>query len=211
MRRIGTILSASAIAGLLLAGCSGGSDPDEGTTEDAAQTTSDDAGASGGDGAEETGAAADPDASADEVLREAGLLEGDQVVLGPTSPDDPAVQRAICDYVFGTTDEVIERSGIVGELALLDSSGYSQLGGNGDGLQCVYDVDGEDGLGILLWSQELPPIEEDDGTQIVASGQFGEHWGAVAYAPTFTGDVMDEDAAAAWLDDAATRWGGASV
>lgn len=261
MRGIRTIVSVGTLGVLLLTGCAGEDDPDEGTTADPAQTTedsgaaidegddstaatgdsvtgddaasseSDAAGAGDGgptqddaatgtggasesgdsDGVGETGAAPDPGAAPEEILEQAGLLDGQRVVVGPGGVDDPTVQAAICDYVVGTQDEVADITGVSGDLTPLDSNGYNQWGGNGDGVQCVYDLDGEDGLAIMLWSEEIPPVEDGDETQLLATGPVGEHWGTVAYAPTFTGEVMDEDAAAAWLEDAATRWGGASV
>ena len=164
-----------------------------------------------GGGSDETGAAPDPDAAPEEVLEQAGLLDGQQVVVGPGGVDDPTVQAAICDYVVGTQDEVAAITGVSDDLTPLDGNGYTQRGGNGGGIQCVYDVDGADGFGIVLWSKEIPNVEDGDETQLLASGPVGEHWGTVAYAPTFAGEVMDEAAAAAWLEDAATRWGGASA
>lgn len=186
-------------------------DGDTATEDTATEARVADGDGGDGGGSDETGAAPDPDAAPEEVLEQAGLLDGQQVVVGPGGVDDPTVQAEICDYVVGTPDEVAAITGVSGDLTPLVSNGYNQRGSNGGGIQCVYDVDGADGLGIVLWSKEIPHAEDGDETQLLASGPVGEHWGTVAYAPTFAGEVMDEAAAAAWLEDAATRWGGASV
>ncbi len=144
-----------------------------------------------------------------EVLDSLGLLDGDKVRVDPAAPMDPGIARAMCEYVFGKPAQVAEVTGVTGELTLLESSGYEQWPAQGDGLQCIWDVDGANGFGTMMWSQQVPTPNSEEA-YIAADVPVGDFHGVVAYAPDYEGTTLDEDAATAWLEDAATRWAGAS-
>lgn len=159
----------------------------------------------GGDNSKE------PSAS-EQLLVEEGLLKDGVVSLGPAGPTDEAVNQAICDYVFGSPEEVAATADVDGEVALTEDSGYEQLGGNGNGAQCVYTVDGEDAFGLWLWSDERE-LDDEDVEFVVAEVQVDSgRFGLMMRAPDWDGDLgVDEAAATEWLEDAGTRWGGSSV
>src|SRR5690606_16717039 len=96
------------------------------------------------------------DGAAADVLAEAGLLDDEgRVAYGPVVPD-AEFDAVICEYVFGTTDEVIELAGLPADAVLLDGSGPAQLGGGGGGVRCGYGEGGEGGdamLAVRVWNK----------------------------------------------------------
>lgn len=154
-----------------------------------------------------------PDSAAQQTLDEGGLLENGAVAFGPTTPDEE-FHPAVCDYVFGTAEQVGEAAGLTGDVAL-GEGGPLQLGGNGSGVRCTYTVDGVDALMVQLWSQEMDvaPEEEDVVTvQLPVQTAGSEHFALAAVHPEYDGPLtLDEAAATALLEDAGTRWSGGSV
>lgn len=195
MRRLGIALATTA---LLLAACSGGEESEEPT---GAEGTADDQGAA--------------DGSAQQELEEAGLLEDGAVAFGPTTPGEE-FDPAICDYVFGTPEELGEVVGVPGQLERA-GGGAAQHGGNGSGVQCTYAVDGAEALVLRLWDQELEVDPEHEDLLIVQAvvdeNQFGYPvYGLAGLSQEDDGSLgLDEDTATALLEDAATRWSGGSA
>lgn len=182
-------------------------DPADGT---AGEENGGDDGTEGDDGAEDDDqGSGDTPGDPREVLDSLGLLDGDKVRVDPAAPMDSGIARAMCEYVFGKPAQVADVTGVTGELTLLESSGYEQWQGQGDGLQCIWDVDGANGFGTMMWSQQVPTPNSEEA-YIAADVPVGDFHGVVAYAPDYEGTTLDEDAATAWLEDASTRWAGAS-
>jgi hypothetical protein len=213
---MGRIAAALAATVLLLAAC--GDDDDAATPEttavDPVEDLTDETTTTEAEGTTTTTEADGeiPDLAGAEVLAEAGMLRNGEARVGATAPDDPAIQAALCEYVFGGLDEIGSLTGLPGEIELYDDSGFDSQPGEGYGLLCLYVADGVEALAVALWSEEIPTDDADDGVNIVLNGPVGnDHHGVVAYGPDYDGPQMDEITADAWMADAATRWGGASV
>lgn len=189
-----------------------GQDPEETTGHPGIEVPTD--GGLGGDPGQDTTL----DRPSEEILAEAGLLEDGAIVLGPAPPQDEQVNLAVCDYLFGTPDEIAATVGLEdgAEIALAPGSGHRNLGGAGGGPQCLYFIDGVDALGLLIVNKEIEDMEGADeslvGSTTLQSTDGRDHFGYVAVNPEWDGTItLDEAGAIALLQDAATRWGGASV
>lgn len=138
-----------------------------------------------------------------DVLEEAGLLDESGVVTVDEQPEDAAVQTAICDYVFGTGDEVAETAGLTGEITLADGSGWEELGRGQSGLNCFYED--ADGIRLLLnvWSAKNELAGQDSAH--VVQAEVDDGWASMAYHPNFSGEPLDDDRARTWLVSAADR------
>lgn len=221
MRRL---LSVLAVAALFLAACGDDDDGDAVTTTTTVDEDRSDTDGDGGDSGDDDGptttvetttSTTAPGGGGDEgpedpaavVLEAAGLLRDGRATIGMTAPEDPAVHRALCRFVFGEPAEVGEIAAQSGESELADGSGYEDLGGNGGGLQCLYVFDGLELLGLALWEEELEEGVETLLQVPVEGGQYG----IVAYNPDYDGARMDVETANALLDDASTRWNPSGV
>lgn len=193
--------------------------PDQ-TTEDGTETTE---ATEDGAGSTDDGTATEDDAVAgdtgldrpsEEILAEAGLLEDGAVSLGPAPPQDETVQLAICDYLFGTPEDVASVAGAApgSEVLLAPGSGHRNMGGSGGGPQCLWTVDGEEAFAAVIWAPEIED-EDDDGSLLASTPLEGsDYFGYVAVNPEWDGRLsLDENGAIDWLEDAGTRWAGASV
>lgn len=189
--------------------------------DDPADTGDDPTGGSETDGEGQTGeptadqgTAAPPlDRPSAEILEEAGWLTDGKITIGPVGPqDEPEIDLAMCDYLFGSPEQVAQTVGVQGTVELAaGESGFAQLGGTGGGVRCLYLVDGAEAFGAIMWNKELEDGVGGDSGLVLQEQMPGGDIGIVAINPDIDTVAIDEDTARAWLQDADTRWGGQSV
>lgn len=228
MRRLAIALS---VATLLLLGCSSQDDSEDSTTGDttAEQPSGDrrtdteedtdtdaepdqDTGATTSDPSNEVaGSDLDAPRPGQEVLEDRWLQDG-RVSIGPGAPQEQEVNLAMCDYLFGTADEVAERAGVDGEVVLDEESGFSYNGSAPSRMGCVYLAEGTEAFMVGLQDRELE-VEDEHAELVVALTELPSGWyGFVVSNPDWDGRLaLDEAAALDWLQDADTRWGGAGI
>ncbi len=183
MRILGAIAAAAVVA---ITGCSSGSGPGAARDELPGGT------------------------SGKSVLQAQHLLDADgRVAPGATAPEGANVNTAICNYVFGTADEVGAVAKLDGTVTLSKNSGYLYSGGNGDGVECVYEISGKAQFELVIWSKKAPATAGPKHQVTVdLPDQF---YGASAYAPSYHGAAISASDAKRWLRDAAKRVAHGSV
>lgn len=140
-----------------------------------------------------------------EVLEESGRLRDGVLSPGEVVPDDPAYHRAVCDYLFGSADEVAQVLGLEGDVALAGSSGEVSLGGNGWGYRCGYGSGDEAEAALMLWSQEIE-FGEDSEAITVVNTEVADGWmGALIYHESVEVEPLDAGLAEQWLVEASGR------
>jgi hypothetical protein len=144
------------------------------------------------------------------VLQSHHLLDTKgRVAPGPTAPKGSNVNAAICNYVFGTADEVGAVAKLDGTVTLSKNSGYLYSGGNGSGVECVYEISGKAQFELVIWDKKAPgTARTKHQVTIDLPDQF---YGASAYAPSYHGATIAASDVKRWLRDAATRVAHGSV
>lgn len=225
MRRLGVALATTT---LLLTACGGADETADATTgtqappEDSPATVGGDADSDDGTDSDEGTDRDERTAAGDtvlnrpseQILAEAGLLVDGAISLGPAGPEDESVNLAMCDYLFGTPEEV---AAVVGadagsQVVLAPGSGFRNNASSGSGPQCLWTVDGSEAFGAAIWSQELGDPVDDDALLASTVLEETNYVGYVAVNPDWDGALgLDEDGAIEWLHHAGTRWGGQSI
>jgi hypothetical protein len=144
------------------------------------------------------------------VLQAHHLLDANgRVSPGATAPKGAIVNTAICDFVFGTADEVGAVAKLDGTVTLSKNSGYLYDGGDGDGVECVYETSGKAQFELVIWDKKAPATAGPEHQVMVdLPDQF---YGASAYAPSYHGAAIAASDAKRWLRDAAKRVAHGSV
>ena len=136
-------------------------------------------------------------------------------LLGPiATPDDPARQRAYCEFLFGTAEQVAKVAKLSGNVSLNADSGWQNLGGNGNQYDCAYDVDGAPAFRLVLWEDRGATKTSDptDDTEVLSgSPNFVQVFlpndvlGLSDYAPGYQGETADKTVVEKWLAEANER------
>jgi hypothetical protein len=142
------------------------------------------------------------DSGKDKLSDHHWLDSKDRVRFSEAAPADD-VQKAICDYLFGTPEEVGDTAGLEGTVSLHEDSGYRSAGGNGIGFECGYDVKGKTRFGMVLWSRDLGSLGK--ASHKVKIRLHDGLVGYSAYAAGYAGDVVSESRARSWLKAAGGR------
>lgn len=141
--------------------------------------------------------------SGKDVLSDHNWLDGkDRVRFSESAPAEN-VQKAICEYLFGTPEEVGDAAALDGTVSLHKNSGYRSAGGNGIGFECGYDVKGKTKFGMVLWSRDVGSMGKASHQVKIRlhDGLFGYS----AYTAGYGGDAISEARARSWLKAAAAR------
>jgi hypothetical protein len=154
-----------------------------------------------------TGCGADEDlpggTAGKDVLADNDLLVDGQIRMGTGEPDEVEVHRALCDYLFGTVDEVADTADLDGDVSYADGSGYRSEGESGGGFVCGYQAGDEAVFSLLVWDRD--PGSPGDAEGVVVVPLPGERYGVSAYAPGYEGKRMPVDRRKEWLREAAGR------
>lgn len=133
-----------------------------------------------------------------------GWLDGSgKVLFGESASKDPAVQRALCDYLFGAPDQVGSAARLAGTVKLADDSGYEVRGSSGTGFRCVYGADGESELGLSVWSE--PPLNSAKEFHLVSVTLPTGLYASSRYRAGREGPVMPDEQARRWMTAAGNR------
>lgn len=142
--------------------------------------------------------------SGKDVLQAHHLLDAKgRVAPGPTAPTGRKVNAAICDYVFGTADEVGTTAKLDGTVTLFKHSGYLYAGGGGSGVACTYNVGGKAQFELVIWDKKS--TAPNGATHMVTIDLPNGFHGASAYAPSYHGEAIATADAKRWLQQAAER------
>lgn len=148
--------------------------------------------------------------SGKDLLQAHHLLDGEgRVSPGPTAPKGASVNAAICDYVFGTADEVGTVAELDGTVTLSKHSGYLYNGGNGSGVECVYQIGGETRFELVIWDKKA--ADTSGPKHEVMLDLPNRFYGVSAYAPSYHGTAIAASDAKRWLREAAGRVNHGSV
>ena len=156
---------------------------------------------SGGSSSELPGGSAGKSVLADHDF----LDKDDRVRFGESKPADE-VQSAICDYLFGTPEEVGDVAKLKGKVTLHEESGFNSGGSTGIGFQCGYVVSGETTLAMVIWTKNED--QSDEGTHVVTKKLREGLYGYSAYAPGYDGSAMSKGVAVKWLTQTGKRVAG---
>lgn len=189
MKRLGGLVLPAVF---LLAACGGSADSDssEGSDNDSTAEAS-------SESTELPGGKVDEDVLPKDLwFTDDGLLRRTQ-----EQPGNDKVQKAFCEYLFGTPEEVAETAGLTGDVEVQDA-GYLYLGDDGEGFQCVYEA-GDQGYGMRIWSKEAD-FPGEFSRKVTVEADNG-NVGVSIYSADFDGDALDEDTVKEWLTQAAER------
>lgn len=197
MRRLST-LSTAALVAVALSACSDDSSvttPNEGDPTESSESSGPPGGTSGSD-----------------VIDEYDRLEDGRVFSGITNVGDDEFDAAVCEFLFGTPEEVAAYAGLSGDVHLVPESGERNSGGGGSGYRCGWGTSDDPDFFLELWSipADREPTDEEldnaNATMVVFSEEDTSGWYVTAaYLTDVPDDAPDESDMLTWLREASAR------